>query len=177
MGSESVPDLEDMHVHAKAGWTVDAGVGEVLEPVPSIKPRKWVETDAGRADDLRRAAEVLHAKFVVAEESGASPSVNGDYPVWATHGEAWHQGGHEAGFSCRCKFSCGGKQSHVEFQAVGPLLPSPRKPKDRSNVILLKVILLVLPKRRSAAQADSWAYADQSDPFCSELSLFLLPFP
>ena len=40
VGSESVADFEDMHVHAKAGRTVDAGVGEVLEPVPGMKGGK-----------------------------------------------------------------------------------------------------------------------------------------
>ena len=39
-GLELVAKLEDMHVHAKGGVTVDAGGGEVLEPVPSIKPRR-----------------------------------------------------------------------------------------------------------------------------------------
>jgi hypothetical protein len=38
VGSELVAKLDDMHVHAKGGVTVDAGRGEVLEPVPSIKP-------------------------------------------------------------------------------------------------------------------------------------------
>ena len=101
MGLESVADLDHMHVHAQAARTICPGVGEVLEPVAGMKPRQWVEPDGSRADDLYRAAEVLQTKFVVAEESGASPSVNGDYPVGATHGEERHQRGHEAGISCR----------------------------------------------------------------------------
>src|SRR5207249_8729072 len=105
------------------------------------------------------------AKFVVAEHRGASSNIDRECPARATQGEARHQGGHEAGVCCRGKFPCGGKQSHVEFQAGGFFLPSPRKPKERSDVILLKVFLLVLPKRRFAAHAYPGTYPDQGHRF------------
>jgi hypothetical protein len=79
-GLELVAKFYDVHVHAETGRSVQAGIGEVLEPKASIGVGKRIDTNPRGRDDLNRASEVLCAERVVAEESCPSADVEGDKP-------------------------------------------------------------------------------------------------
>ena len=80
-GLELVAKFYDVHVHAETGRSVQAGIGEVLEPKASIGVGKGIDTNPRGRDDLNRPSEVLCAERVVAEESGSSSGVEGDKSV------------------------------------------------------------------------------------------------
>ena len=69
-----------MHVDTEAGATISAGIGEMLEAIPCETTRNEIEANAGCADDLNRASEVLLAVFIVAEECRPASHVDGYFP-------------------------------------------------------------------------------------------------
>src|SRR5262245_2632703 len=136
-----------MHVDTEAGWTVCAGIGEMLEGIRCEKTGDEIEANAGCADDLYRPSEVLLPEFVVAKECAPASHVNRKGSPGATQCKARNQSDHEAGVLDRRNLPYGSEESHVEFRSRVRDLPLPWKTKHRRDIILLKVLLLVLPKR------------------------------
>ena len=66
-GLESVAKLYDVQIHTKAGRSIQAGIGEVLEAKAGIHMRYWVNADSHGRDELNRPPEVLFTELVPAE--------------------------------------------------------------------------------------------------------------
>ena len=58
-----VSKFYDVHVHTETGRSVQAGIGEVLDPKAGIGVREWIDANSRGRDDLNRPPEVLHANL------------------------------------------------------------------------------------------------------------------
>jgi hypothetical protein len=96
-------EFYDLHVHAGPGRSVQAGIGEVLDPKARIGMRERIHANSRGCDELNRTPEVLYAERMVAEESCSHSGIEGDKAIPAVQHNIRHCRHHQTALICPCQ--------------------------------------------------------------------------